>query len=62
MEESSAELATLETFARHRVQRLLQQVLEEEVDEPLGRRRYERRAVGRRGAGLSQRVRPPAGG
>jgi len=45
VEESSAEWATLETFARHGVQRLLQQVLEEEVDEPLGRRRYERRAV-----------------
>ena len=45
VEESSAEWATLETFARHGVQRLLQQVLEEEVDELLGRRRYERRAV-----------------
>ena len=45
VEESSAEWATLETFARHGVQRLLQQVLEEEVDELLGRRRYERQAV-----------------
>jgi len=33
----------LEAFARHAVQRLLQQVLEEEVEEALGRRRYERR-------------------
>jgi len=45
VEESSAEWATLETFARHGVQRLLQQVLEEEVDGLLGRRRYERRAT-----------------
>jgi len=45
VEESSAEWATLETFARHGVQRLLQRVLEEEVDELLGRRRYERRAT-----------------
>jgi putative transposase len=45
VEESSAEWATLETFARHDVQRLLQPVLEEEVDELFGRRRYERRAV-----------------
>lgn len=34
----------LEAFAREAVQRLLQQVLEEEVEEALGRRRYERRA------------------
>jgi transposase-like protein len=33
----------LEAFARAGVQRLLQRVLEEEVDELLGRRRYERR-------------------
>jgi putative transposase len=33
----------LEAFAREAVQRLLQQVLEEEVEEALGRRRYERR-------------------
>jgi putative transposase len=45
VEESSAEWATLERFARHGVQRLLQRVLEEEVDELLGRRRYDRRAV-----------------
>jgi transposase-like protein len=34
---------SLEAFARHGVQRLLQQVLEEEVDSILGRMRYERR-------------------
>jgi len=45
VEESSAEWATLETFARHGVQRLLQRVLEEEVEELLGRGRYERRAA-----------------
>jgi transposase-like protein len=33
---------SLETFARHSVQRLLQQLLEEEVEQVLGRRRYER--------------------
>ena len=42
-EESRAEWATLEAFARQGVQRLLQRVLEEEVEELLGRRRYERR-------------------
>jgi putative transposase len=42
-EESRAEWATLEAFARQGVQRLLQRVLEEEVDELLGRDRYERR-------------------
>jgi transposase-like protein len=42
-EESRAEWATLEAFARQGVQRLLQRVLEEEVDELLGRGRYERR-------------------
>ena len=41
--ESRAEWATLEVFARQGVQRLLQQVLEEEVDELLGRGRYQRR-------------------
>jgi len=45
VEESSVEWATLETFARQGVQRLLQRVLEEEVDELLGRRRYERRVA-----------------
>jgi putative transposase len=45
VEESSAEWATLETFARHGVQRLLQRVRGEEVDELRGRRRYERRAT-----------------
>ena len=34
---------SLEAFARQGVQRLLQQVLEEEVDGILGRTRYERR-------------------
>ena len=34
---------SLEGFARQGVQRLLQQVLEEEVEEALGRARYERR-------------------
>jgi transposase-like protein len=34
---------SLETFARHGVQRLLQQLLEEEVEQVLSRRRYERR-------------------
>ncbi len=42
-EESRAEWDTLEAFARQGVQRLLQRVLEEEVDELLGRPRYERR-------------------
>ncbi len=41
--ESRAEWETLEAFARQGVQRLLQRVLEEEVDELLGRGRYERR-------------------
>ena len=44
-EESRAEWETLEAFARQGVQRLLQRVLEEEVDELLGRGRYERRAA-----------------
>jgi transposase-like protein len=34
---------SLETFARQGIQRLLQQLLEEEVEQVLGRRRYERR-------------------
>ena len=34
---------SLEGFARQGVQRLLQQVLEEEVEQVLGRARYERR-------------------
>jgi transposase-like protein len=34
---------SLETLARHGVQRLLQQLLEEEVEQVLSRRRYERR-------------------
>jgi transposase-like protein len=44
-EESSAEWATLEAFAREGVRRLLQRVLDEEVDELLGRARYERRSA-----------------
>jgi transposase-like protein len=44
-EESRAEWETLEAFARQGVQRLLQRVLEEEVDELLGRGRYERRTA-----------------
>src|SRR5216684_8838138 len=50
-EKSTAEAAesrpmweTLETFARQGIQRLLQQVLEDEVEQGLGRRRYERSA------------------
>lgn len=43
--ESSVTWESLETFAREGVQRLLQRVLEEEVDELLGRRRYERREM-----------------
>jgi len=43
--ESRAAWATLEAFARAGAQRLLQRVLEEEVDELLGRGRYERRAA-----------------
>src|SRR5262249_60010879 len=34
---------TLEAFARQGIQRLLQQLLEEEMEQVLGRRRYERR-------------------
>ena len=45
VEESRAEWETLEAFARQGVQHLLQRVLEEEVDELLGRGRYERRAA-----------------
>src|SRR5262245_63642301 len=43
---SSPTWETLETFARHSMQQLLQRMLEEEVDGLLGRCRYERRAVG----------------
>ncbi len=43
--ESSPTWEDLEAFARQGVQRLLQQVLEEEVDNVLGRGRYERRAA-----------------
>ena len=39
VEESRPEWETLEAFARQGVQRLLQRVLEEEVDELLGRGR-----------------------
>ena len=41
---SSPTWETLEAFARHNMQQLLQRVLEEEVDGSLGRARYERRA------------------
>jgi putative transposase len=41
--ESRVAWETLEAFAREGVQRLLQRMLEEEVDQLLGRRRYERR-------------------
>ena len=43
--ESSPTWEDLEAFARQGVQRLLQRVLEEEVDSVLGRERYERRAA-----------------
>jgi transposase-like protein len=43
VEASRVAWETLEAFARDGVQRLLQRVLEEEVDQLLGRRRYERR-------------------
>jgi len=58
---------SLETFARHGVQRLLQQLLEEEVEQVLSRRRYERReavdaAPGyRNGYGKPRRLRAMAG-
>jgi transposase-like protein len=58
---------SLETFARQGVQRLLQQLLEEEVEEVLGRRRYERRdgvdaALGyRNGWGKPRRLSAMAG-
>ena len=41
--ESRPTWESLEAFARQGVQRLLQQVLEEEVESVLGRGRYERR-------------------
>src|SRR5260370_17253755 len=41
--ESRPAWESLEALARQGVQRLLQQLLEEEVEEVLGRRRYERR-------------------
>ena len=44
-EESRAEWETLEAFARQGMQRLLQRVLKEEVDELLDRGRYERRTA-----------------
>ena len=42
---SSPTWRTLESFIREQVQRCLQRVLEEEVDELLGRARHERRAA-----------------
>src|SRR5262250_1047534 len=41
--ESRPTWESLEAFARRGVQRLLQQLLEEEVEQAVGRRRYERR-------------------
>jgi putative transposase len=49
--ESSPTWDELEAFARQGVQRLLQRVLEEEVDSVLGRGRYERRAAVDAGGG-----------
>jgi transposase-like protein len=49
--ESRVAWEALEAFARDGVQRLLQRVLEEEVDQLLGRRRYERRDVVDAGSG-----------
>lgn len=43
VDESRPEWEALEAYARAGVRRLLQRVLEEEVEEVLGRRRYERR-------------------
>ena len=43
---SSVVWEQLETYARTRVQEFIQQLLEEEVDELLGRKRSERRAPG----------------
>ena len=42
--ESIPSWENLEAFAREGVQRLLQRVLEEEVEEFLGRRRHQRRS------------------
>src|SRR2546428_12698874 len=50
---------SLEAFARQGVQRLLQQLLEEEVEHALGRRRYARRGGGGGAAGGGQGVREP---
>ena len=41
--ESRPEWETLEAYAREGIRRLLQRLLEEEVEDVLGRRRYERR-------------------
>ena len=54
-----ADVGGLEAFARQGVQRLLQQLLEEEVEDVLGRSAM-RGGRGGRGAGLSQRVRQAA--
>jgi transposase-like protein len=42
---SSPTWETLEAFARQSMQQFLQRMLEAEVDEPLARARYERRAA-----------------
>jgi hypothetical protein len=59
-EESSAEWKTREAFARQGVQRLLQRVLEEEVDELLGRGGTSGEPASIRLALLSQRLRETA--
>ncbi len=48
---------TLEAWARSSIRDLLQRVLEEEVTEVLGRRRYERRSGVDGSPGLAQRLR-----
>jgi len=55
--ESRPTWESLEALARQGVQRLLQQLLEEEVEQVVGRRRYARRGRGRRRAGISERAR-----
>jgi hypothetical protein len=52
----------LEAFARRAVQRLLQQVLEEQVEEALGRRRYERRELDQRRGVAAAQDGPPSSG
>ncbi len=54
---SSPTWRTLEAFIREHVQTCLQRVLEEEVDELLGRGRHERRPADAVGCRLSERAR-----